>query len=61
MDHFNEVYKLQAVGALLSALGLGEKSICEVDRLNMGLYLLGDIVTKAANKIEADERDGKNK
>ncbi len=61
MDHFNEVYKLQAVGAILSALGLGEKSICEVDRLNMGLYLLGDIVTKAANKIEADERDGNNK
>ena len=61
MDHFNEVYKLQAVGALLSALGLGEKSICEVDRLNMGLYLLGDIVTKAANKIEADERDRNHK
>lgn len=39
-----------------TALGLGEKSICDVDRLNMGLYLLGDIVTKAVDKIEADER-----
>lgn len=56
MDHFTEVYQIQAVGAILTALGLGEKSICDVDRLNMGLYLLGDIITKAADKIEADER-----
>lgn len=34
----------------------GEKSICDVDRLNMGLYLLGDIITEATDKIEADER-----
>ena len=55
MDRFTEVYELQAAGALLTALGLGEKSICEVDRLNMGLYMLGNIITKAADKIEEDE------
>lgn len=59
MDHFTEVYELQAAGALLTALGLGEKSICEVDRLNMGLYMLGNIITKAADKIEEDEKSAK--
>lgn len=56
MDHFTEVYQIQAAGAILTALGLGEKRICDVDRLNMGLYFGGDIITKAADKIEADER-----
>ena len=55
-DYFNEVYRLQAVGAILAALGLGEKAICEVDRLNMGLNILGEIVTEAADHIEECER-----
>lgn len=56
-DYFNDVYRLQAVGAILTALGLGEKTICEVDRLNMGLYILGEIVTEAADHIEKCERE----
>jgi len=37
MDHFNEIYRLQAVGAILSAMGLAEEALGDIDRLNMGL------------------------
>lgn len=55
MDHFNEIYRLQAVGAILSAMGLAEEALGDIDRLNMGLTLLGEIVIECTDEIAKKE------
>lgn len=55
MEHFTEIYRLQAVGAILSAMGLAEEALGDIDRLNMGLTLLGEIVIECTDAIAKKE------
>ena len=57
MDHFAEIYKIEAVSSLLHAMSLSEELVGETPRhLNQGLCLLGEVLDDVAKKIkETDE------
>ena len=56
MDHFTEIYKIEAVSSLLHAMSLSEELVGETRHLNQGLCLLGEVLDDVAKKIkETDE------
>ena len=57
MDNFSEVYRIEAVAAILQAMALSESTLGETKNLNQGLNLLGEILDDVAIKIvENDKR-----
>ena len=57
MDNFSEVYRIEAVAAILHAMALSENMLGETTNLNQGLNLLGEVLDEAAASIaDRDKR-----
>lgn len=54
MDNFSEVYRIEAVAALLHAMALSEELVGETPHLNQGLCLLGEVLDDVAKKLESN-------
>lgn len=56
MDNFSEIYRIEGVAAILSAMALGEKYLGETTRLNQGLCVLGEILDDVAKELKENEQ-----